>query len=137
MLRRVISETEIYADLFRLCVGRDAIGDRCAGDRDANNVCHRSSSLEFVLEVASRGYRSARARSAEIVVHRRAMSYAKCHDRKNSDRESLTERVSTILSMSPALRPMKESAWTMQSFSLRARCTCLECDACEATSGCS
>jgi hypothetical protein len=56
------------------------------------------------------GYRSARARSAEIVVHRRAMQYAKYYDRKNSDRESLTERDSTFLSMSPALRPMKESA---------------------------
>jgi hypothetical protein len=56
------------------------------------------------------GYQSARARSAEIVVHRRAMQYAKYYDRKNSDRESLTERDSTFLSMSPALRPMKESA---------------------------
>src|SRR6476620_12508980 len=111
---------------------RDAIGDRCVQDRDASN-----SSLDFALEVASRGYRSDLRPSAEIVVHRRAMQYAKCHDRKNSDRESLTDRASTILSMSPALRPMKESAWTMQSFSLRARCTCLECDACEATSGCS
>jgi hypothetical protein len=70
----------------------------------------RPHQVNFVREVVYRGYRSARARSAEIVVHRRVMQYAKDHDRKNSERESLTECVSTILSMSPALRPMKESA---------------------------
>ena len=109
MHRHATTEPETNGDLFHR-MRPDAIGDRFVRDRDANNACHLSSSLDFALEVASRGYRSARARSAEIVVHRRAMQYAKCHDRKNSDRESLTERASTILSMSPALRPMKESA---------------------------
>src|SRR6476619_8333606 len=41
----------------------------------------------------SDGYRSARARSAEIVVHRRAMQYAKYYDKKNSGSRSEERRV--------------------------------------------
>jgi hypothetical protein len=108
--RRAITEPETHADLFRLRMWRDAIGDRCARDEDEINSLRAPSSVDFTLTKPTLGYRSARAQSAEIVVHRRAMQYAKYHDRKNSDRESLTERASTILSMSPALRPMKESA---------------------------
>jgi hypothetical protein len=89
---------------------RDAFGDRPARDEGENNSLRASSPVDSTLADAARGYRSGRSRPAEIVVHSRAMQYAKYHDKKNSDRESLTERVSTILSMSPALRPMKESA---------------------------
>ena len=85
---------------------RDAIGERTlATEMKTTRLARPRQSIP-----RADGYRSARARSAEIVVHRRAMQYAKYYDRKNSDRESLTERDSTILSMSPALRPMKESA---------------------------
>jgi hypothetical protein len=104
---RAITEPEVESHQRTL---RDAISDRRFSDRDVSDARQLSASLDSVFEVAHRGYRSGRARSAEIVVHRRAMSYAKYYDRKNSERESLTERVSTILSMSPALRPMKESA---------------------------
>jgi hypothetical protein len=89
---------------------RDAISDRRVRGEDANNTLHASSSIDSMLADATRGCRSVCQQIAEIVVHSLAMQYAKYHDRKNSERESLTERVSTILSMSPALRPMKESA---------------------------
>jgi hypothetical protein len=94
------------AGLLRRRSLRDAFDDRSPRGRNENERLARArQSIP-----RSDGYRSARARSAEIVVHRRAMQYAKYYDRRNSDRESLTERDSTILSMSPALRPMKESA---------------------------
>jgi hypothetical protein len=89
---------------------RATISDRCTRDADEINSPRASSSVDSMLAYAARGYRSDLPPTAEIVVHSRAMQYAKYHDRKNSERESLTERVSTILSMSPALRPMKESA---------------------------
>jgi hypothetical protein len=101
---------EETACLSRAASQREAIGDRCARDDDEINSLRASSSVDFTLADAARGYRSDLLPTAEIVVHSRAMQYAKYHDRKNSERESLTERVSTILSMSPALRPMKESA---------------------------
>jgi hypothetical protein len=103
MHRRALTEIEEHANLLSQRLQLDTIGDRFAHHRDENNALRASSSVDS-------GYRSARLLRAELVVHSRAMSYAKYHDRKNSDRESLTERDSTILSMSPALRPMKESA---------------------------
>jgi hypothetical protein len=104
-----ITETEMRAGALRQRLRRDVIDDQLARDRDINDAHHASSSADSACEVEHRGYRSARSRDAETVVHRRVMSYAKYYDRKNSDRESLTERDPTILSMSPALRPMKES----------------------------
>jgi hypothetical protein len=110
MHSRAATAIEGLASLSREPSQHDAISDRHARDEDEIDALFSSSRVVSTLEDTRRGYRSARARSAEIVVHRRAMQYAKYHDRKKSDRESLTERVSTILSMSPALRPMKESA---------------------------
>src|SRR6478736_4975295 len=79
----------------------------------------------------SGGYRSARARSAEIVVHRRAMQYAKYYDRKNSDRESLTETRLDVLIDEPCVKTYEGKCVNNAELFLRARCTCLECDACE------
>jgi TPP-dependent trihydroxycyclohexane-1,2-dione (THcHDO) dehydratase len=108
--RRAVTEIEEHANLLGQRLQCDTISDRFAHHRDENNARRSSSSVDFAREAEHRGYRSARRLRAEIVVHSRAMSYAKYYDRKNSDRESLTERDSTILSMSPALRPVKESA---------------------------
>ena len=101
---------EETACLSRAASQRETNSDRCARDEGEISSLGASSSVDSKLANAARGYRSDLLQSAEIVVHSRAMQYAKYHDRKNSERESLTERVSTILSMSPALRPMKESA---------------------------
>jgi hypothetical protein len=106
MHRRAVIAIAQPADLLRRRSLRDAIDDPSLRDRNENERLARPRQSISRAD----GYRSARARSAEIVVHRRAMQYAKYYDRKNSDRESLTERDSTFLSMSPALRPMKESA---------------------------
>jgi hypothetical protein len=60
----------------------------------------------IVVDVVSASHRRTRrvarlaqlGQASEIVVQGRTMQYAKYHDRKNSKRESLIERDSTILS---------------------------------------
>jgi len=71
---------------------RETIGDQCARDEGEIDLLRASSSVDSTLADAARGYPSYLLRHAETVVHRRAMQYAKYYDRKNSERESLTER---------------------------------------------
>jgi hypothetical protein len=129
---------EERACLARAASRREPISDRCACDEDKINSLRASSPVDSTLADASRGYRSDRLQIAEIVVHSRAMQYAKYHDRKNSERDSLTERVSTILSMSPALKTYEGKCENNAELFLRTRIArVIECDACGATSGCS
>ena len=65
------------------------------------------------------------------------MSYAKYYDRKNSDRESLTERDFDDLIDEPCVKTYEGKCVNNAELFLRARSTCLECDTCGATSGCS
>src|SRR6476646_472644 len=83
------------------------------------------------------GYQSARARSAEIVVHRRAMQYAKYYDKKNSGSRITHRARLDVLIDEPCVKTYEGKCVNNAELFLRARCTCLECDACEATSGCS
>ena len=77
MHRRAVTEIEEHASLLGQRLRRAAIGDRFAHHRDEDNACRASSSVDFAREVELRGDRSARMLRAEIVVHTRAMSYAK------------------------------------------------------------
>jgi hypothetical protein len=133
-----VTAIEEPACLARAASQREPISDRCVRDEDEINSLRASSSVDSTLADASRGYRSDRLQIAEIVVHSRAMQYAKYHDRKNSERDSLTERVSTILSMSPALKTYEGKCENNAELFLRTRIArVIECDACGATSGCS
>ena len=66
------------------------------------------------------------------------MQYAKYHDRKNSDRELLTERVFDNLIDEPCVKTYEGKCVNNAELFLRTRIArVVECDACEATSGCS
>src|SRR5262249_60071529 len=65
------------------------------------------------------------------------MQYAKYYDRKNSG-SRITHRMRLdVLIDEPCVKTYEGKCVNNAELFLRARCTCLECDACEATSGCS
>lgn len=78
-----VTALEDTACRSRAASPRKMFGDRYAREKVVINSTHASSPVDSMLADATRGYRSDLRESAEIVVHSRAMQYAKYHDRKN------------------------------------------------------
>ena len=110
MYSLAVTALEETARLSRAASQRETIGDECVRDEDEIDLLRASSQDDSTLADAHRGYFAAASMNQKLFDFAARCSMRNITIGKIRDRESLTGCDSTFLSMSPALRPMKESA---------------------------
>jgi len=132
-----VTALEETARLSRAASQRVSFGDRCARDKDEIDSTHASSPDDSTLADPHRGYCAAAQTSQKLfdIAARCSMRNITIGKIRSATR-SPNARFENLID-EPCVKTYEGKCVNNAELFLRARCTCLECDACEATSGCS